>query len=379
MNKFEKARKILQDLNIDSWLIVSVEDSDINSRFLLGVESHARHYIHVVANGKHEILAVEMEAPMIKKSLTKKNIDADVKDFNSHEDLIQKLKKILKKGKVALNYGENIISPKSTSFADYIKAGDYLWLKENFPKIKFVSAANIIYELRSVKTDQELKDLRETCKATMEILERIPDWVQIGMTERDLKAKIDYEYSRLGRSAFETIIASGANSADPHHNTSLKKIENGVLLIDTGLQIDEMCSDITWTFWVGSNPPEEFLNAYQAIYDAKIEAAKYYVDGVQNNMPAKKCREFLEKEGYDHKKLFFHGLGHSLGFEIHDIGMPISWKVPDEYKLKKGMVYTNEPGLYWQEKWGIRLEDDIIIGKEKCEQVTNVPKEPIVI
>ena len=91
MNKFEKARKILQDLNIDSWLIVSVEDSDINSRFLLGVESHARHYIHVVANGKHEILAVEMEAPMIKKSLTKKNIDADVKDFNSHEDLIQKL------------------------------------------------------------------------------------------------------------------------------------------------------------------------------------------------------------------------------------------------------------------------------------------------
>ena len=140
-----------------------------------------------------------------------------------------------------------------------------------------------------------------------------------------------------------------------------------------------MCSDITWTFWVGPNPPEDFLNAYQAIYDAKIEAAKYYIDGVQNNMPAKKCREFLEKEGYDHKKLFFHGLGHSLGFETHDIGMPISWKVPDEYKLKKGMVYTNEPGLYWQEKWGIRLEDDIIIGKEKCEQVTNVPKEPIVI
>ncbi|MCK4687475.1 MAG: M24 family metallopeptidase, partial [Candidatus Lokiarchaeota archaeon] len=76
---------------------------------------------------------------------------------------------------------------------------------------------------------------------------------------------------------------------------------------------------------------------------------------------------------------FFHGLGHSLGFEAHDIGSRISWKVSEHHILKENMVYTNEPGLYWLDKWGIRLEDDVIIGKDKCEQVTSVSKEPIVI
>jgi Xaa-Pro aminopeptidase len=98
-----------------------------------------------------------------------------------------------------------------------------------------------------------------------------------------------------------------------------------------------------------------------------------------NCLPAQKCREYLAEKGYDHEKLFFHGFGHSLGFEAHDIGARISWKVNEEFTLKENMVYTSEPGLYWKEKWGIRLEDDIIIGKNKCEQVTYIHKDPITI
>ena len=79
------------------------------------------------------------------------------------------------------------------------------------------------------------------------------------------------------------------------------------------------------------------------------------------------------------KKLFIHGLGHSLGFVAHDIGGSASWKVPETYKFKENMVFTNEPGLYWKDKWGIRLEDDVIIGKGKCEQVTKVSEIPILI
>jgi len=101
-----------------------------------------------------------------------------------------------------------------------------------------------------------LKDLRNVCKATIEILETIPNWVKVGMTEKEVMAKLEYEYSKLGKPSFPAIIATGIHSADPHHNTSTKKIEPGVLLIDTGMQIDEMCSDITWTFWIGNKPPE---------------------------------------------------------------------------------------------------------------------------
>lgn len=379
MNKFEKAQQVLKEIDGDGWLIICVEDSDVNSRFMLGVESHARHYIYVGADGNHKIIAVEMEAPMITRSLKNKGVNAKVVSYNSMKDLVDLLGSLINKPRIALNFGEDILNPGGTAFADYIRAGDYLSMKTLAPQTEFISAAPIIDRLRSVKSPEELKDLRNVCKATIELLETFPNWVKVGMTENEVKAKLEYEYMKLGKPSFGAIIATGAHSADPHHNTSMKKIEPGVLLIDTGLQIDEMCSDITWTFWVGKKPVKEFTYAYKALFESKEVAHKFFTDGTPNNVPAKKCREYLAEKGYDHEKLFFHGYGHSLGFEAHDIGGRISWKVPDNFKLKENMVYTSEPGLYWVEKWGIRLEDDIIVGKDKCEQVTYNSKDPILI
>ena len=379
MNKFEKAQNILHEINGDGWLIICVEDSDINSKFMLGVASHARHYIFVSADGNHKVIAVEMEAPMIARSLKNKGIKAEVVSYNSINDLTNILSSLIKKPRIALNFGEEILTPEGTAFADQIRVGDFFSMKKLAPSTEFISAAPIIDRLRSVKSSDELKDLRNVCKATLELLETFPDWVKVGMTENEVKAKLEYEYMKLGKPSFEAIVATGAHSADPHHNTSMKKIEPGVLLIDTGLQIDEMCSDITWTFWVGEKPVKEFVAAYDALFESKEIAHKYFTDGTPNNVPANKCREYLADKGYDHEKLFFHGYGHSLGFEAHDIGTRISWKIPDSFKLKENMVYTSEPGLYWTDKWGIRLEDDIIIGKHKCEKVTYNSKTPILI
>ncbi len=379
MNKFEKAQKILQELNIDGWLIICSEDSDIHSHYLLGVASHARHYVYIAADGRHKVLAVTMEAPMIEKSLKRRGTEVKVISYSTLKECTSLLTSIINGKRIALNYGENILDEKGSAFADYIHVGDYFSIQRLIPRTELISAAPIIEKLRSVKTSGELKDLRNTCKATIEILETIPDWVSVGVTEREVKAKLEYEYEKLGRSSFVPIVATGANSADPHHNSSSKKIETGVLLIDSGLQIDEMCSDITWTFWVGNKPTEEFLQAYNDLYEAKKIANKYYIDGTPNNVPAKKCREYLAEIGRDHEKLFFHGLGHAIGFEVHGIGQRINWKVPNDYVLKENMVYTNEPGFYWIDKWGVRLEDDVIIGKENCEQVTYVHEDPILI
>jgi Xaa-Pro aminopeptidase len=280
---------------------------------------------------------------------------------------------------VALNFGENVLDIEGTGFADFIKTGDFMSLKKLAPQTEFISAAPIIEALRSIKTQEELANLRNVCKATIEILELLPDWVKVGMTEKEVKAKLEYEYVKLGQPSFASIVATGVHSADPHHNTSLKKIEKGVLLIDSGLQIDEMSSDITRTFWVGANPPEDFVNAYSALYDAKSVANDYFTDGTPKNLPPLKCRDHLTAKGYDHEKLFFHGLGHALGFSVHDIGGSVSWKVPETNKFKENMVYTNEPGLYWRGKWGIRLEDDVIVGKSKCEQVTKVSEIPVLL
>jgi Xaa-Pro aminopeptidase len=192
MNKFEKAQKFLKELNGDGWLIVCNEDSDVNSRFLIGVESHARHYIYVDANGHHRILAAQMEAPMIERSLNNIGVSAKVDSYNSLEDLKSKLSLIVNKSRIALNFGEDLFSQKGTGFADFIRVGDYFSLKNLSPNTEFFSAAPIISKLRSIKSQQELKDLRNVCKATIEILERIPDWVKLGTTEMELKAEIEY-------------------------------------------------------------------------------------------------------------------------------------------------------------------------------------------
>ena len=379
MNKFEKAQSVLKEIDGDGWLIICVEDSDINSRFMLGVASHARHYVYIAADGNHKVISVEMEAPMIARSLKDKEIKAEVITYNSMEQLSNLLNSLINKPRIALNIGENILSPNGTAYADQIRAGDFFSIKKMAPQTEFISAAPIIDRLRSVKSSEELKDLRNVCKTTLELLETIPDWVKVGMTENEVKAKLEYEYMKLGEPSFPAIVGTGAHSADPHHNTSMKKIEPGVLLIDTGLQIYEMCSDITWTFWVGGKPAKEFVDGYNALYESKEIAHEFFTDGTPNNVPAKKCREYLAEKGYNHEKLFFHGYGHSLGFEAHDIGGRMSWKVPDNFRLKENMVYTSEPGLYWTDKWGLRLEDDVIVGKGKYEKVTYNSKDPILI
>lgn len=379
MNKFERAQELIREMNVDGWLTISKESSDVHSHFLLGVNAPSLTYIYIAANGEHQILAVEMEAPMIEHSLKNKGIKANVDSFSSLKDVIPKLKSIINKPRIALNIAEGLLTDESFFYADQLKVGDYFSIKELAPNTEFVSSAPIIFGLRSVKNQEELKDLRNVCTATLEILETIPDIFKKGMKENELKAEIEYKYMKIGKSSFPMIIGTGAHSADPHHNTSNKKIEEGVLLIDTGLKIDQMCSDITWTFWVGKKPSEDFLKAYNVLYESKEIANKYFVDNTPANLPAIKCREYLEENGYDHEKLFFHGFGHSLGFQAHDVGPRVSWKVSKDSLLKENMVYTNEPGLYWKGKWGLRLEDDIIIGKDICEKVTYNHKEPIVI
>ncbi len=152
MNKFEKAQQVLKEIDGDGWLIICVEDSDVNSRFMLGVGSHARHYIYVGADGNHKIIAVEMEAPMIKRSLKNKGVNAKVVSYNSMKDLVDLLGSLVNKPRIALNFGEDILNPGGTAFADYIRAGDYLSMKTLAPQTEFISAAPIIDRLRSVKS-----------------------------------------------------------------------------------------------------------------------------------------------------------------------------------------------------------------------------------
>ena len=378
MDKFTKARDLLQEEGIDGWLISCNEDGDIHSPYFLGVKSHARHFIYLDKDGNHEILAAQMEAPMIQKSLRNQDILAKVSPYMKHKDMITWLKRLVSKPKVALNFGPDSLR-KATGFADYIKAGEVESLRKISPRTNFVSALELIRAMREVKSMGEINNLRENIKITIEVLEDVPNWVKVGMSEKEVQAKIHYEYLKLGEPSFDTIVAAGENSADPHHNSSVKKITSGALLIDTGIRKNQMSSDITWTYWIGGEPPEDFTKAYKVLFDSKKIANAYMKVGIETRTPGIKCREYLAAEGYNHEELFIHGLGHALGYEVHDIGNRMSWKAPKGKKFLENAIYTNEPGLYWQGVYGLRLEDDILVKKDGCEQLSHNPKDPIAI
>ncbi|MHA1370853.1 MAG: M24 family metallopeptidase [Promethearchaeota archaeon] len=378
MNKFERARNLVKELGLDCWLITSNEDNDLHSEYMLGVRAHSRHFICIPAQGDPEIMISKMEASMVQSRLQEQGIKANIQIPDSPDGLKNWLKKHLDNRVVALNYGEDVLFG-SNAFADHITYGVLMGIKNVLSNANLVSASDLVYKLRSIKTDAEIKDLKEAVKITAEILEDVPNWVRVGMTEREIRARIETEYLKVGEVAFETIVATGKNSANPHHNTSNVKIKPGPLLIDTGAKINSMCADITWTFWVGGKPPDNFVKAYSALLKAKKAAYDHVKSGVKARLPATKCRESLADNGYDVEKLFIHGLGHPLGFEVHDIGPRLSVNASESDIIEDGMVYTNEPGLYWDNKWGIRLEDDFIVRHHHAEVTIHVPKEPPVI
>ncbi|MCF2138727.1 MAG: Xaa-Pro peptidase family protein [Candidatus Lokiarchaeota archaeon] len=379
MNLFDRAQQLLEKFEIDGWLIPCQEGSDIHSEFMLDLEVHIRHYIFVSKDGNHRILTCTMEKAMVEKQLNNMGVDAQVEAYTSFDDIKTKLKPILSRSKIALDFGENVLSREGTSFAEYIPLGEYRALKEISPKTNFVSAAPIIFDLRTIKTYEDIQDLRETAKINLEILEDLPNWIKIGMTENEIKRKLEVKYLEYGGIAFPAIVANNANAADPHHNGSDKKIEKGVLLIDSGMKPHRMCSDITWTYWVGGEPSEDFVQAYQALLYSKEKSYEVIRAGLPMNLPAIKCREALTEKGYDHEKLYYHSLGHSLGFQVHDVGGGMRAKMPESYLQQENMVITNEPGLYWEGKWGVRLEDDLVIKKDGMEKLTYIPKDPLTI
>jgi Xaa-Pro aminopeptidase len=222
--------------------------------------------------------------------------------------------------------------------------------------------------------------LEHNLEVHLQILRELPNWTKPGMTENELKRKLEMKFYEIGAvPSFSTIVANLENGTDIHHVGSDKKISEGPLIIDSGIKMNGMCTDITWTYWVGSNPSEKFLKAYQDLQEIKKKCLNVVKPGIRVDIPAILCRELMTELGYDHEKLYSHSLGHALGFETHDVGHGMSRYSDPSYEFMEGNVYTLEPGLYWKGEWGIRLEDNFVLTKNGTRLLSKCPEDPILI
>lgn len=238
---------------------------------------------------------------------------------------------------------------------------------------KLIACDELIAQIRSIKTEDELRQLRKSQKLNEQVLKLAIEQVKRGMTEVDLAWKIQLIAHDLGADglAFDTIVAFGANSAIPHHHPSAKKkLKSGdLILIDMGVNVQGYKSDMTRVFFTKA-PTKEQLHVYETVLEAHTLAAKSLAPEILCDEVDMTARKHISHSGYSKK--FTHATGHGIGLAVHEY--PVIAKSA-MCKLEEGMVITIEPGIYLSNKFGIRIEDMYLITKEKGKSLTGFSKE----
>ncbi len=230
----------------------------------------------------------------------------------------------------------------------------YESLKKLLADVEFVDIGDEIAKDMIIKSDEELSRIQKACEIAEKSYYEILPLLKEGVTEREIANELEYRFKKYGASgkSFDTIVAFGANSAVPHHETgddTLKK--NSVVLIDFGCVYKGYCSDMTRTCFFGE-PDEEFVSAYNAVLEAHMNAFEGIREGMTGVQADAIARETLAKSG--RASVFTHSLGHGIGTHIHELPnlSPRANNI-----LENGMVFSDEPGVYYDGKFGIRIED----------------------
>ncbi len=246
--------------------------------------------------------------------------------------------------------------------------------------VSLVATDNVIERLRVVKDAHEIAMLRRGAELLAPVAVDILGDVKPGLKEQELAAKIDWRIKSGGfeRCSFETIVASGPNSALPHAHAGDRVLREGDLVVlDFGGVYGGYCVDLTRTVAVGQ-PDAEMARVYHAVLDAHGAAIAAVKPGVRAGDIDAAARTTLARYGL--AEAFGHSTGHGLGVEIHEtprIGprreaAGDAPAVPDE-AIEPGMVFTIEPGAYLPGWGGVRIEDDVLVTSDGVEVLTNVP------
>jgi Xaa-Pro aminopeptidase len=238
---------------------------------------------------------------------------------------------------------------------------------------------DVVERLRSLKDAHEVALLREAGRRLSRVAaDPLPVLrASVGRTELDLAAEVDHQLRLAGfeRPAFDTIVASGPNSALPHAQPTERRVGTGeLLLLDFGGVYKGYCVDLTRTVVVG-DPDERACALYRAVADAQDAALAAVRPGVGADAVDGAARRVLAGRGL--AEAFSHATGHGLGLEIHEEPRVAQRRPggPDPATLEPGMVITVEPGAYVPGFGGVRLEDDVLVTADGAERLTHVPRE----
>ena len=237
-----------------------------------------------------------------------------------------------------------------------------------------VETEGIIEELRSIKDEEEIESIKKACKITDDCFEYIIKYIKVGMTEKRIAFEIE-KFMRMNGAegiAFEFCIASGENSALPHARPGERIIKNNdVLLLDIGCKVNGYCSDFTRTIHIGK-ASEEFKEAYKFVLDEQEKIIKNMKIDSDIKQILKPIYEDYEQKDYR----ILHAFGHGVGLNIHEEPF---LTMKRNKNIKENMILAVEPGVYFNNKFGIRIEDTILITENGSINLTKSAKNLIEI
>ncbi len=281
----------------------------------------------------------------------------------------EQLKNILSENRIKLLYLET----KSITFAEFSRYSKEL---ENTAIIEESTLDDLLSEMREVKDEKELQNIRLAQNITDAAFTHILDWIKLGKTEIEVALELEFFMRSNGSQgvAFDTIAVSGKNSSLPHGVPTEKPIQNGdFLTMDFGAKVGGYCSDMTRTIAIGYVTDEQ-KKIYETVLSAQKSGLAAMRAGITGKHADNAARSIIENAGYG--EFFGHSLGHSVGIDIHENpnASPSCNTV-----FKAGTMMTVEPGIYIPDSFGVRIEDLVFITETGCENLTKSPKELIVL
>ena len=333
-----RIKKIFENADADAIIIMNGSSVDMTFFYVTGFESG-------LFENSAAVLYPDGSMAVICPELEEGAAGGKAEVFSNNKEKFELLKDKVSGERVGIN-------SRAISHADFMK------LKELLPEARFIDVGDAIRRARVVKDGEEIKRIKKAGEIASHVSNEIVPYLHEGVKESDILAEINYIMAKKGAMpSFDTIVAFGVNSSIPHYSTGEKEFEFPALM-DFGARYGRYCSDMTRTFVSG----REQSRVYEIVREGQEIAFDMMKEGVKATVIQNEVDEFFSKHGFGK---MIHSLGHSLGLEVHD-----GFSMKDNFILKEGMVITVEPGIYLKDRWGIRIEDDVLVKRNGIEILT---------
>jgi Xaa-Pro aminopeptidase len=340
-----------------------------NLQYLTGFEEEPaeRHLFLFVARDGDPVFVVP---DLYETQVASESWVADVRGYADSEDPMAVVDGVL----------DDLLDAASREAGPRVLVDDSMWatftqdLRDALPDASWGLASEALEPVRVQKDDAELATLREAGR----VADDVSEWLRgraddvVGLTERELAAEVERELRERGATgvSFPVIVGAGPNGAMPHHTHGDREIARGdPVVLDFGGVVDDYPGDQTRTVVFAGDPPDEFERVHGVVREALSAGVDAVEPGVEAQAVDAAAREVIEDAGYG--DAFVHRTGHGVGLDVHEPPYVVDG---NDRELEPGMVFSVEPGVYLEDRFGVRIEDLVVVTDDGCERLNDSPR-----